>query len=258
MKKIACLISVLLMIISLTACKTKNSEDALSLYNGVVHNSNYANSNDLWYFHSEPAYDEEGNVWGFELYMSSKTEINTKKIPSPPTVFDRSISRVFATNDYLYFISDQVTLTKIGRIDLNDYSTDIIYEESTGMEKVVFGLTFSYERSEKERGLTPYYILSNDKDVFFTAHDKGVFKIMPDKTAKNIIADDIRYDIAYDGNYIFYIASDGILKQYEIKSGKTEILTDKTVTPFTLKVTKEDITFESDKEKVTIKRKICI
>lgn len=254
MKKIACLISILLMIISLTSCKTKNSEDALSLYNGVVHNSNYANSNDLWYFHSEPAYDEEGNVWGFELYMSSKTEINTKKIPSPPTVFDRSINRVFATNDYLYFISDQVTLTRIGRIDLNDYSTDIIYEESTGMEKVVFGLAFSYERSEKERGLNPYYILSNDKDVFFTAHDKGVFKIMPDKTAKNIIADDIRYDIAYDGNYIFYIASDGILKQYEIKSGETTILSDMTVTPYTLKVTKEDITFESDGEKVTLSR----
>ena len=75
---------------------------------------------------------------------------------------------------------------------------------------------------------------------------------------KNIIADKIEYDVAYDGNYIFYVTTEGILKQYEIKSGKTEILTDKTVTPYTLKVTKEDITFESDKEKVTIKRKNCI
>ena len=49
----------------------------------------------------------------------------------------------------------------------------------------------------------------------------------------------------------------GILKQYEIKSGKTEILTDKTVTPYTLKVTKEDISFMSDGEKVFINGRLA-
>ena len=122
------------------------------------------------------------------------------------------------------------------------------------MEKIVFGLAFSSERTVKERGLNPCYIFSNDRDVFFIDDDKGIFKVLPDKTAKNIIADKIEYDVAYDGNYIFYVTTEGILKQYEIKSGKTEILTDKTVTPYTLKVTDEDISFESDKEKVTIKK----
>ena len=100
----------------------------------------------------------------------------------------------------------------------------------------------------------PNFVFSNDKDVFFAAYDKGIFKVMPDKTAKNIIADKIEYDVAYDGNYIFYVTVEGVLKQYEIKSGKTEILTDKTVTPYTLKVTKEDISFMSDGEKVFIER----
>ncbi|MBP3921779.1 MAG: hypothetical protein J6D27_02320 [Ruminiclostridium sp.] len=243
----------------LSSCKATDT-DALSLYDGVVHNSYYANTNRYGIFHTEPTLDEDGLAWGYDLYVSGKTEINTKKVPTFPTIINRCVRRVFATSDYLYLIADDDNSpeSKIERVDLSDYSIDVLFEEAQSVEKIVFGLAFSSDRTVKERGLNPYYIFSNDRDVFFLDHDKGIFKVLPDKTAKNIIADKVRYDVAYDGNYFFYITMKGILKQYEIKSGRTEILTDKTVTPYTLKVTKEDITFESDKEKVTIKRKICI
>lgn len=255
-KKINWLVIPALMLFMLlfSSCKATNT-DALSFYGGVVHNCDYTDSNYRWKFSTEPAYDQDGNIWGFELYISDKDETNTKKIPAFPTSFNRSVEKVFATQNYLYLITYDAGLAKIERVDLNDYSTNILYEDVMKAEKVVFGLSFSFDRLEKRRGMHPDFVFSNDKDVFFTAYDKGVFKVMPDNTAKNIISDKIHNDVAYDGNYIFYITVEGILKQYEIKSGKTEILTDKTVTPYTLKVTKEDITFESDKEKVTIKRK---
>ena len=260
MKRIIYLIAIISTIFLLTACSTGKSEDTLSLYDGVVHNSYYANTNRYGIFHTEPTLDEDGLAWGYDLYVSGKTEINTKKVPAFPTIINRRVRRVFATSDYLYLVADDDNspVSKIERVDLSDYSIDVLFEEAQSEEKIVFGLAFSSERTVKERGLNPCYIFSNDRDVFFIDHDKGIFKVLPDKTAKNIIADKIEYDVAYDGNYIFYVTTEGILKQYEIKSGETVTVSDKTVTPYTLKVTKEDITFESDKEKVTIKRKNCI
>ena len=256
MKKIPYLITFITFVLTLTTCNTKGNDNALSFYGGIVQNSNYSNSNYTRSFNIEPAYDEEGNVCGSELYMFDKAEINKKKIAVHPTNEGAYIHRLFVTEDYLYvprYIVSNGTQV-IDRINLKDFSVERILETTRTAEKLVFGLSFSFNQLENSIGLEPDFVFSNDKDVFFSAHNKGIFKVMPDKTAKNIIADKIEYDVAYDGNYIFYVTVEGVLKQYEIKSGKTEILTDKTVTPYTLKVTKEDITFESDKEKVTIKR----
>lgn len=239
----------------LSSCKATDT-DALFLYDGVVHNSYYANTNRYGIFHTEPTLDEDGLAWGYDLYVSGKTEISTKKVPAFPTIINRCVRRVFATSDYLYLITDNDNSpgSKIERVDLSDYSIDVLFEEAQSVEKIIFGLAFSSERTVKERGLSPCYIFSNDRDVFFIDDDKGIFKIMPDKTAKNIIADKIEYDVAYDGEYFFYITNDGILKQYEIKSGRTEILAENVI-PYTVKVTKEDITFEGVEEKKTIVRK---
>ena len=245
-----------MLIATLTTCSTKDNDNALSFYGGIVQNSNYTNSNYTRSFNIEPAYDEEGNVCGSELYMFDKAEINKKKIAAHPTNEGAYIHRLFATNNYLYVprLIKSSGAEAIDRINLKDFSVERILETTRTAEKLVFGLSFSFNQLENGIGLEPDFVFSNDKNVFFTAHNKGIFKVMPDRTAQNIIADDIRYDVAYDGNYIFYVTVEGVLKQYEIKSGRTKILTDKTVTPFTLRVTKEDISFESDGEKVSLKR----
>ncbi len=245
-----------MLIATLTACSTQNSDDALSFYGGIVQNSNYTNCNYTRSFNIEPAYDEEGDVCGSELYMFDKVEINKKKIAVHPTNEGTYIHRLFVTEDYLYvprYIVSNGTQV-IDRINLKDFSVEKILETTRTAEKLVFGLSFSFNQLENGIGLEPDFVFSNDNDVFFTAHNKGIFKVMPDRTAQNIIADDIRYDVAYDGNYIFYVTVEGVLKQYEIKSGRTKILTDKTVTPFTLRVTKDDIIFESNGEMITLKR----
>lgn len=254
MKKIYLVLAGLILLTSLTACSFSEKSDGLFLYGGIVHNSDYTHQNSRYIF----LYDmipKDDDAYAI-ISMSEKTSISGKMIPAFPTDEECYIHRLFATNNYLYvprLIKSSGTEV-IDRINLKDFSVERIFEKTRIAEKVVFGLSFSFDQVEKDFGVHPDFVFSNDKDVFFTAYDKGIFKVMPDKTAKNIIADKIKYDVAYDGNYILYVTVEGILKQYEIKSGKTATVSDKTVTPYTLKVTKEDITFESDKEKVTIKR----
>ena len=258
MKALPLLLVCIILLGSLTACSFSERNDGLFLYGGVVHNSDYTNQNNRYTF----LYDiiqKDDDAYAI-ISMSEKTSIGSKVIPAFPTDEECYIHRLFATNNYLYvprLIKSSGTEV-IYRIDLKDFSVETIFEKTRIAEKVVFGLSFSFEQVEKDLGLQPDFVFSNDNDVFFTDYTKGIFKVLPDKTAKNIIADKIEYDVAYDGNYIFYVTTEGILKQYEIKSGETVTVSDKTVTPYTLKVTKEDITFESDKEKVTIKRKNCI
>ena len=240
--------------LSITACSVTEESDGLSLYGGIVHNTQNTHENNRYTFLYDMVRtdDKEYAV----LCMSQKMSISSKVIPAFPTDEECYILGLFATNNYLYVprLINSSGTEVIDRIDLKDFSVERIFEKTRIAEKVVFGLSFSFDQVEKDFGVHPNFVFSNDKDVFFAAYDKGIFKVTPDKTAKNIIADKIKYDVAYDGNYIFYVTVDGILKQYEIKSGKTEILTDKTVTPYTLKVTKEDISFMSDGEKVFIER----
>lgn len=254
MKKIALLLAIVLLLGSLTAYSAEEKSDGLFLYGGVVHNSDYTNQNNRYTF----LYDmipKDDDAYAI-ISLSEKTSISSKVIPAFPTDEECYIHGLFATNNYLYvprLIKSSGTEV-IDRIDLRNFSVERVFEKTRIAEKVVFGLSFSFDQVEKDFGVHPDFVFSNDRDVFFTTYDKGIFKVMPDKTAKNIIADKTKHDVAYDGNYIFYVTVEGVLKQYEIKSGRTEILTDKTVTPYTLKVTKEDITFESDGEKVSLKR----
>lgn len=254
MKKVVFILAGLILLGYLTACSFSEGSDGLSLYGGIVHNSDYTHQNSRYIF----LYDmipKDDDAYAI-ISLSEKTSISSKVIPAFPTDEECYIHGLFATNNYLYvprLIKSSGTEV-IDRIDLRNFSVERVFEKTRIAEKVVFGLSFSFDQVEKDFGVHPDFVFSNDRDVFFTTYDKGIFKVMPDKTAKNIIADKIEYDVAYDGEYFFYITMKGILKQYEIKSGKTEILTDKTVTPYTLKVTDEDISFESDKEKVTIKK----
>ena len=254
MKALPLLLGCIILLGSLTACSFSEGSDGLSLYGGIVHNSDYTHQNSRYTF----LYDiiqKDDDAYAI-ISMSEKTSIDSKVIPAFPTDEECYIHRLFATNNYLYvprLIKSSGTEV-IDRINLKDFSVERVFEKTRIAEKIVFGLSFSFDQVEKDFGVHPNFVFSNDKDVFFAAYDKGIFKVMPDKTAKNIIADKIEYDVAYDGNYIFYVTVEGVLKQYEIKSGKTEILTDKTVTPYTLKVTKEDISFMSDGEKVFIER----
>ena len=254
MKKVSLIFSVVLLLCSFTACSALKESNGLSLYGGIVHNSDYTNQNNRYTFLYDmiPTDDDAYAI----ISMSEKTTIGSKVIPAYPTDKECYIHGLFATNNYLYvprLIKSSGTEV-IDRIDLKDFSVERVFEKTRIAEKVVFGLSFSFDQLEKDLGLHPDFVFSNDSDIFFTDYTKGIFKVTPDKTAKNIIADKIEHDVAYDGNYILYVTVDGILKQYEINSGRTEILTDKTVTPYTLKVTKEDISFMSDGEKVSLKR----
>lgn len=254
MKKTFIFFIIIILFFSFFSCSIKEEGEGLSLYGGVVHNSDYTHENGRYTFLYDMIEDADG---GYAiLSMTEKISISSRIIPVFPTDEKCYIHRLFVTNDYLYVPRTLKSsgIKVIERIDLKDFSVERIFEETNASKKVFFGLAFSFEQFEAELSIHPDFVFSNDKDVFFSDQSKGVFKIMPDKTAKNIIADEVRYDVVYDGEYIFYVTNDGILKQYEIKSGKTVTVSDKTVTPYTLKVTKEDITFESDKEKVTIKR----
>ncbi|MBP3921782.1 MAG: hypothetical protein J6D27_02335 [Ruminiclostridium sp.] len=254
MKLLSLLLSCFFLLLSITACSVTEESDGLSLYGGIVHNTQNTHENNRYTFLYDMVRTDDKDY--AVLCMSKKMSISSKVIPAFPTEKECYIHGLFATNNYLYvprLIKSSGTEV-IDRIDLKDFSVERVFEKTRIAEKVVFGLSFSFEQVEKDLGLQPDFVFSNDNDVFFTDYTKGIFKVLPDKTAKNIIADKVRYDVAYDGNYIFYVTVEGILKQYEIKSGKTEILTDKTVTPYTLKVTKEDISFMSDGEKVSIER----
>ncbi|MBQ8791653.1 MAG: hypothetical protein IJZ51_10110 [Ruminiclostridium sp.] len=254
MKKVVFVLAGLILLGSLTACSFSEGSDGLSLYGGVVHNSDYTNQNNRYTFlHDMIPKDDDAYAI---ISMSEKTSIDGKVIPAFPTEKECYIHRLFATNNYLYVprLIKASGTEVIDRINLKDFSVERVFEKTRIAEKIVFGLSFSFDQVEKDLGLHPDFVFSNDNDIFFSDYTKGIFKVMPDKTAKNIIADKIEHDVAYDGNYIFYVTVEGVLKQYEIKSSKTEILTDKTVTPYTLKVTKEDISFQSDGKKIVIKR----
>ncbi|MBP3921777.1 MAG: hypothetical protein J6D27_02310 [Ruminiclostridium sp.] len=240
------------------ACNSSD-DDAFPLHNSVISNDNISDTpeNSRYIFKRTVITKDDGEITNEYIEITDKRDNSKKKLPFEPQRENVSIYGLFPTEKYLYYGTQghKSELLTIERLDLDSFSTETLYESTRTADKLLFGLAFSYNSMEIISATAyPSYILSDDNDVLFIDIDEGLFKILPDKNIKCLIADNIENGFAYDGKYFIYITNDGILKQYEIKSGKTEILTDKTVTPYTLKVTKEDITFESDKEKVTIKR----
>ena len=241
-------------------CSCKSSgDDALPLHSRIISSDNVSDTpeNSRYIFKRVAITKDDGEIINEYIEITDKKDKSTTKLPFEPQRENVSIYGLFPTEKYLYYGTQghKSELLTIERLDLDSFSTETLYESTRTADKLLFGLAFSYNSMEIISATAyPSYILSDDNEVLFIDIDEGLFKILPDKNIKCLIADNIENGFAYDGKYFIYVTNDGILKQYKIKSGKTEILTDKTVTPYTLKVTKEDITFESDKEKVTIKR----
>lgn len=240
------------------SCNSSN-DDALPLHNSIISNDNVSDTpeNSRYIFKRAIITKDDGKIINEYIEITDKRDNSKKKLPFEPQRENVSIYGLFPTEKYLYYATSghKSELLTIERLDLDSFSTETLYEGTRTADKLLFGLAFSYNSMEIISATAyPSYILSDDNDVLFIDIDEGLFKILPDKNIKCLIADNIENGFAYDEKYFIYVTNDGILKQYEIKSGKTEILTDKTVTPYTLKVTKEDVTFESDGEKVSLKR----
>ncbi len=241
-------------------CSCNSSDDdAFPLHSNIISNDNISDTpeNSRYIFKRAIITKDDGEIINEYIEIADKNDKSTKKLPFEPQRENVSIYGLFPTEKYLYYGTQghKSELLTIERLDLDSFSTETLYEGTRTADKLLFGLAFSYSSMEIISATAyPSYILSDDNDVLFIDIDEGLFKILPDKNIKCLIADNIENGFAYDGKYFIYITNDGILKQYEIKSGKIEILTDKTVTPYTLKVTDADISFESDGEKVTISR----
>ncbi len=254
------LFSLLILGSAVVFCSCNSSDDdAFPLHSNIISSDNVSDTpeNSRYIFKRVAITKDDGEIINEYIEITDKRDNSKKKLPFEPQRENVSIYGLFTTEKYLYYGTQghKSELLTIGRLDLDSFSTETLYESTRTADKLLFGLAFSYNSMEIISATAyPSYILSDDNDVLFIDIDEGLFKILPDKNIKCLIADNIENGFAYDGKYFIYVTNDGILKQYEIKSGKTEILTDKTVTPYTLKVTKEDITFESDKEKVTISR----
>lgn len=161
---------------------------------------------------------------------------------------EQSISAMFATDEYLYFSCSDMSGSepRIMRLDPDDMSMTEIYAVKSTPDKVVFGLTFSFDNSSG--AVTINDIFADGGMIYFIDSGKGLFKLGGFKKAECLFEDKGIATWVYDGKYLFYIDQNHRLKRYEFQSGENIVVCDE-VSGYELSADNEFIYFETIKGK---------
>ena len=98
--------------------------------------------------------------------------------------------------------------------DLNDFSTQTIAQNTRGVEKNLFGLTF---KDSESIFTTSSLIFTDDRDFFFVT-DSGLYKVGINKNASLIIDEPVTEGLIYDAHSIYFISEKDSIKRYTLHS----------------------------------------
>lgn len=242
MKKIrkAALLSTMCIITSLllSSCSVANNrydpEDTMKLVGGsytLIGEYNIPFTNELKTSKYEIVLDANQSSGGFSISLIDLA--SNEKLDIPQSYFsDETFIHCFITEHYIlveYIAKDGTEAMRY--YDLNDFSTQTIAQNTRGVEKNLFGLTF---KDSENIFTTSSLIFTDDRDFFFVT-DSGLYKVGVNKNASLIIDEPVTEGLIYDAHSIYFISEKDSIKRYDLSTGiLSEIVSGEKIIPRSL------------------------
>lgn len=158
---------------------------------------------------------------------------SNEKLDIPQSYFsDETFIHCFITEHYIlveYIAKDGTEAMRY--YDLNDFSTQTIAQNTRGVEKNLFGLTF---KDSESIFTTSSLIFTDDRDFFFVT-DSGLYKVGVNKNASLIIDEPVTEGLIYDAHSIYFISEKDSIKRYDLSTGiLSEIVSGEKIIPRSL------------------------
>lgn len=236
----AALLSTMCIITSLllSSCSVANNrydpEDTMKLVGGsytLIGEYNIPFTNELKTSKYEIVLDTNQSSGGFSISLIDLA--SNEKLDIPQSYFsDETFIHCFITEHYIlveYIAKDGTEAMRY--YDLNDFSTQTIAQNTRGVEKNLFGLTF---KDSESIFTTSSLIFTDDRDFFFVT-DSGLYKVGINKNASLIIDEPVTEGLIYDAHSIYFISKKDSIKRYDLSTGiLSEIVSAEKIIPRSL------------------------
>lgn len=236
----AALLSTMCIITSLllSSCSVANNrydpEDTMKLVGGsytLIGEYNISFTNELKTSKYEIVLDTNQSSGGFSISLIDLA--SNEKLDIPQSYFsDETFIHCFITEHYIlveYIAKDGTEAMRY--YDLNDFSTQTIAQNTRGVEKNLFGLTF---KDSESIFTTSSLIFTDDRDFFFVT-DSGLYKVGINKNASLIIDEPVTEGLIYDAHSIYFISEKDSIKRYDLSTGiLSEIVSAEKIIPRSL------------------------
>lgn len=236
----AALLSTMCIITSLllSSCSVANNrydpEDTMKLVGGsytLIGEYNIPFTNELKTSKYEIVLDTNQSSGGFSISLIDLA--SKEKLDIPQSYFsDETFIHCFITEHYIlveYIAKDGTEAMRY--YDLNDFSTQTIAQNTRGVEKNLFGLTF---KDSESIFTTSSLIFTDDRDFFFVT-DSGLYKVGVNKNASLIIDEPVTEGLIYDAHSIYFISEKDSIKRYDLSTGiLSEIVSAEKIIPRSL------------------------
>lgn len=236
----AALLSTMCIITSLllSSCSIANNrydpEDTMKLVGGsytLIGEYNIPFTNELKTSKYEIVLDTNQSSGGFSISLIDLA--SNEKLDIPQSYFsDETFIHCFITEHYIlveYIAKDGTEAMRY--YDLNDFSTQTIAQNTRGVEKNLFGLTF---KDSESIFTTSSLIFTDDRDFFFVT-DSGLYKVGVNKNASLIIDEPVTEGLIYDAHSIYFISEKDSIKRYDLSTGiLSEIVSAEKIIPRSL------------------------
>lgn len=236
----AALLSTMCIITSLllSSCSVANNrydpEDTMKLVGGsytLIGEYNIPFTEELKTSKYEIVLDTNQSSGGFSISLIDLA--SNEKLDIPQSYFsDETFIHCFITEHYIlveYIAKDGTEAMRY--YDLNDFSTQTIAQNTRGVEKNLFGLTF---KDSESIFTTSSLIFTDDRDFFFVT-DSGLYKVGVNKNASLIIDEPVTEGLIYDAHSIYFISEKDSIKRYDLSTGiLSEIVSGEKIIPHSL------------------------
>lgn len=236
----AALLSTMCIITSLllSSCSVANNrydpEDTMKLVGGsytLIGEYNIPFTNELKTSKYEIILETNQSSGGFSISLIDLA--SNEKLDIPQSYFsDETFIHCFITEHYIlveYIAKDGTEAMRY--YDLNDFSTQTIAQNTRGVEKNLFGLTF---KDSESIFTTSSLIFTDDRDFFFVT-DSGLYKVGVNKNASLIIDEPVTEGLIYDAHSIYFISEKDSIKRYDLSTGiLSEIVSAEKIIPRSL------------------------
>ncbi len=236
----AALLSTMCIITSLllSSCSVANNrydpEDTMKLVGGsytLIGEYNIPFTEELKTSKYEIVLDTNQSSGGFSISLIDLA--SNEKLDIPQSYFsDETFIHCFITEHYIlveYIAKDGTEAMRY--YDLNDFSTQTIAQNTRGVEKNLFGLTF---KDSESIFTTSSLIFTDDRDFFFVT-DSGLYKVGVNKNASLIIDEPVTEGLIYDAHSIYFISEKDSIKRYDLSTGiLSEIVSAEKIIPRSL------------------------
>lgn len=196
-----------------------NNKDSYNVSN--IYNSNFIAQNDTAYF-----LIDQSNITMVNKSTGEESNILRDAFISEST----NIKAICCSNEYLFYLISTNDSNDIYEISLHDFKQNHIFTQRQSDTDAFLGLT----KKQTSFGISNINkMLYYNKDIYFASHDnENIYRYnISKKTVDNVISDGVYLNnISIMNDTIYYINSVLELKSYDIKSGKTQVVSDKICT----------------------------